>query len=634
MATISEALKIAFQHHKANRFTQAEQIYHQVLKINPLQTDALHGLGSLAMQEGNFANAKKFLNAAVETQPNSFKHWFALGNCYQSQAELSQAVDAYQKALAIQPNLAAIHNNLGYTLQRLGKYSEAIKSYKKALELLPDCTEADVNLGNALHAQGQLPENKKINYAQLNYKLGIARKQTGDLSNASNYYEQAITLHSENWEFHYSLGIVFHEQEKFDSAIASYYQALKLNPENWDIYNRLGQIYQAQNQLKDALNIYRNGLSKLNPSYVRAISTHQKCNIQITPSITQAKIEIGAYQFPAIPPVRELEKTRPFWTVVIPIYKRKDYILECLANVLLQWTGEADMEIIIIDNANESPLYELINSLAGGIVHYYRNSENIGPTNNMNLGISLSRGEWIHVLHDDDSVCSGFYSRLQQSLKNCPEKVGAACTGFEYVNNSSQAVRLGEINSSSQQNKGILQNWLSRIGVCGLVMIPASVIRRKIHEELGGYSTEIPNINDWELHKRIAAFYDWWYEPENLARFRIHSDSETSASWDSGNMAVQVKKAIEISWSYLPESCRAEITAKARIQNFNYCLAHALVPLKKGNLYDTLTIIQYALKIDHSSQSVAKLFSWLTQNDASSVRKVIASKLISLNILY
>jgi hypothetical protein len=35
------------------------------------------------------------------------------------------------------------------------------------------------------------------------------------------------------------------------------------------------------------------------------------------------------------------------------------HILECLANMLLQWTGEADMEILVIDNASTSSIHEL-----------------------------------------------------------------------------------------------------------------------------------------------------------------------------------------------------------------------------------------------------------------------------------
>ena len=632
MATISEALKTASQHYSANRLNQAEQIYRRILEIVPLQPDALHGLGLLTLQKGESQNAKEFLEAAVRLQPNIFRNWLALGNCYQSASEFLAAVDAYEKALAAGCNIAPLHNNLGYALQKLGEWEKAIASYKKALEIQPDCREAYVNLGNALYAQGQLSEDKRLHYSQLNHQLGLDRKQVGDLNNAIAYYQQAIVLNPGNWELYYSLGTVLQEQEKFAEARAFYNQALKLNSENWDIYNRLGQIYQVQNNLTEALSIYRQGLTLLNPHYAKAIKTHPNCPIQITPSINQDKVKVGAYQFPAIPPVREAEKPRPFWTVAIPVYNRTDYILECLASLLLQWTGEADMEIMVIDNASTSSIHELIDALAGGIVSYYRNSENIGSTNNMNVGISLSRGEWVHVLHDDDAVCRGFYSQLEQSLKDCPDSVGAACTGYEYINENSKAGTLGDINLMYKQQKGILKDWLSHIGVSGLVMTPALVIRRTTHERLGGYSCEIPHINDWELHKRIAAFCDWWYEPDVLARFRVHSSSETSYSWNSGDMAIEVQKAIEISDSYLPANNRAEITAQARIKNFNYCLAHAFIPLNNKNLQGTLTIIESALKIDRTSQSVAKLFNRLAQDDALPVKEVIASNWMALNI--
>ncbi|MEO1428208.1 MAG: tetratricopeptide repeat protein [Cyanobacteria bacterium J06633_8] len=632
MATISEALKTAVEYSSKNRLNQAEKIYRRVLEVEPEQPDALYGLGLLKLQKGDSANAKDFLEAVVRVQPNAFRNWFVLGNYYQSQSEFSLAVDAYEKAVTAGCNTAPVHNNLGYAWQNLGELDKAIASYQKALEIEPSCTEAYVNVGNVLHLQEQLSEGMKLHYAQLNQQLGLERQQKGDFQNAIAYYQQAIVLQPDNWEFCYSLGVALQEQQKFAEAIVAYNQALKLNSENWDIYNRLGQIYQVQNNLKEAVSIYRQGLNKLNPTYAASILENQNCTIRTTPRIPQHLVEVGAYQFPAIPSVTEPEKPRPFWTVVIPIYKRTNYILECLANVLLQWSGEAEMEILVIDNGSTSPLYELINSLAGGIVNYYRNPQNIGSTNNMNVGISLSRGEWVHVLHDDDSVCPGFYSRLQQSLHNCGDGVGAACTGFEYVNENRKSVCLGEISSGSPQNKGILQNWLSCIGACGLVMTPALVIRRTTHERLGGYSCEIPNINDWELHKRIAAFYDWWHEPEILARFRIHSQSETSESWNTGKMAIQVNQAIEISHSYLPIDSRTEITAKARINNFNYCLRNAFIALNSGNLQATLTIIESALKIDKTPQSIATLFNRLAQDDASSLREVVASKIMALDI--
>jgi hypothetical protein len=48
MATISEALAIALQHHQAGQLPQTEQIYRQILEVEPNHADAWHLLGVLA----------------------------------------------------------------------------------------------------------------------------------------------------------------------------------------------------------------------------------------------------------------------------------------------------------------------------------------------------------------------------------------------------------------------------------------------------------------------------------------------------------------------------------------------------------------------------------------------------------
>jgi tetratricopeptide (TPR) repeat protein len=569
-ATLQQAL----QHHQANRLPQAEESYLQVLSVQPDHPEALHRLGLLAQQMGRVKEAEKWWQKLLHYHPDSAKAWFSLGNLHQTQGQLSAAEAAYQQAIARQPDAAPIYNNQGFILQQQGKLKEAIAHYQKALELQPNCAEAEANLGNALQAQGQLSNERQVHYAKVNLELGQKYRQVGQLQAAIAYYQKAI----------------------------------ELQPTQWDAYNRLGRIYQTQNNLTEALAIYRQGLSRLNPRYAEAITAYEASGAAVeaiaTPPIPQRKVTVGAYQFPAIPPVTDPDEPRPFWTVVIPVYNRVEYLLECLASVLVQWPGVADMEILVMDNASTTPIFEWVNSLAGGIVRYYRNPQNIGGTANYNAGISLARGQWVHVLHDDDCVLPGFYAKLQRSLATCPDSVGVGCSGFDYINEAGESIDTGEIVSLYGEQQGILQNWLPKIGVCGLVTIPAMVIRRSAHERLGGYSPELAGIDDWEIFKRYASFYDWWYEPGILARYREHTQKMTPENWRTGKLASSIRRAIEVSDTYLPIEQRAEITARARIQNLNYCLSRASIPMSSGNLLGTLQILQEVLKIDSSSQAV------------------------------
>ncbi|MBE8965901.1 tetratricopeptide repeat protein [Nostocales cyanobacterium LEGE 12452] len=538
--------------------------------------------------------------------------------------------------ISLESKLVATHNNLGYSLEQQGKFDEALTCYQKALELQPNCAEAEVNLGNALNAQGKLSKDQQAHYGDLNHKLGLSRTIAGNFKEAINYYRQAIALDPNLLEAYYSLGNTLQEVGQWEDAIASYGQALKLNPLNWEIYIRLSQVYQAQNKRAEAISVYRQALNLFNPHYAKAVSAYQNAAITpemlVTPPIPQGEVTVGDYQFPTIPPVTDPEKPRPFWTVVIPVYNRTDYLLECLASVLVQWTGAEQMEILVMDNASTTPLFDLVNSIGGGIIRYYRNQQNIGVLPNQNAGISLSRGQWIHILHDDDSVLPGFYDRLQQSLQGCPDSVGAAFTNFEYFNEKGTVIEKGEVISFFGNHKGISGNFWQQIGVTCPLQMPAVVIRRLTHEKIGGYYPKLVCTPEWELYKRITVSSDWWYEPESLARYRIHSHRQTSDDLSSGILAASIRQCIEISESYLPAEYRADITTQARSYNFNYCLTRATIPLNSGNVMGALRMLQEILKLDSSPQAVAKLFVWLTQDEAAPLREEIIAKFLPVPV--
>ena len=632
MKTISELFQLAVQLHQANRLVQAEQVYRELLEIQPNHSEGLYALGILMRQLGKYESAKELFNSVLRLKPESAKVWFSLGNLHQEQGQLSEAVESYQQALAIEPKSVPFLNNLGYTLQQQGKFSEAIACYQKVLELESDCLEAKVNLGNTLFAMGKLAPSEYAFYASLNNQLGVSHQQAGELKTALNCYRQAIALQPDLTEAHYNLGMALQEQGKFSEAIALYQKVLELDPSKVEVYYKFGKIYQAQHKLEEAAVAFGQWLTPINPHYAEAVAAYQESKIipeeQTPPELFLGEVIIGGHKFPAIPPAIVSDE-RPFWSVIIPLYNRTDYLLECLASVLSQWQGKQDMEIIIMDNASTPPLFELVNALAKGIVRYYRNRENIGARRNFNLGIALSCGKWIHVLPEDEYVLPGFYDRFRQSLEQCSDSVGAAFTGYENINEQEQVIFSQQVYGDF---RGIAPDWLEKIGISNLLNPCAVVIRRETHEWLGAYDPDNTYTPDWELYKRIACFYDWWYEPGILARYRQHSHNMTAELLLAGAQASSIRQGIEIAEDYLPVEQCAEITAKARSHYFDYCLEHALIPLRADNLSGALRLLQEALKIDGSAAAVDKLFAWLTSEETAPIRNELVSKLMAISL--
>ena len=158
MATISEALAIAIQHHQAGRLQVAEQIYQQILAVEPIQPDAIHLLGVIATQVGKHEAAVQYIGRAIRLQGNVAFFHNNLGEAYRALRRFSEAVACYRRALELEPDFAEAHHHLGNVLQEQGALDEAVACYRRALELKPGYAELHNNLGNTLKSQGKLDE--------------------------------------------------------------------------------------------------------------------------------------------------------------------------------------------------------------------------------------------------------------------------------------------------------------------------------------------------------------------------------------------------------------------------------------------------------------------------------------------
>ncbi|MEM6402741.1 MAG: glycosyltransferase [Cyanobacteria bacterium P01_D01_bin.116] len=489
---------------------------------------------------------------------------------------------------------------------------------------------------------GQADKNKSLQQVRTDeideiFQLAVKHQLDNRLTDAEQLYHQLLEQQPIHLQSLYNLASLRQTQGDLESAIAFYQKILKLNPDNGKVYLQLGKIYQQQGSLQDAISAYRQGISLINPCYAE-ILTNRKNNktnnninlevrekISVTPPEHQGEVSVSNYRFPEIPSVPKEVAQRPFWSVVLPVYsndERVNYILECLLSILTQWTGEEEMEIVVVDDNSPIPLQDLVNQLGIGIVNYYRNSENRGAYRNFNTAVAISKGQWIHLLHDDDYVLPGFYNRLRESLEEFPDSVGAAFTGYQNIDEQGKVIFSQQI---YEQEQRIIKDFAERIGITNPLNMPAVVVRRSTYEHLGGYLPELNYTGDWEFYKRVSAFYDWWYEPEILACYREHSQNITTESMLSGSKGTDVRKAIEISEKYLLD----EISVKSRHYHFACCLNNAIIPLKAGQISGALLLLQEALKIDNSPDSVTKLFSWLKQDDLSTLRDEIVSRLLS-----
>jgi predicted O-linked N-acetylglucosamine transferase (SPINDLY family) len=281
MATISQALAMAIQHHQAGRLQSAEQICRQILAAEPNHADAWHLLGVINAQTGNYQHAVECLHRALAVKPDWAEAHNNLGNALREQGKPDEAAPFLQRALQLKPDFALAYNNLGITFEDQGKLDDAVACYRRALELKPDYVQAHNDLGDVLKGQGKLDEalacfhralELKPDYAEAHNNLGDVLRDQGKLDAAVACYRRALELKPEYAEIHNNLGIVLTYQGKLDDALACYRRALELKPGYAEIHNNLGNVLKDQGKLDDALACYRRAL-ELKPDYTASLGS-------------------------------------------------------------------------------------------------------------------------------------------------------------------------------------------------------------------------------------------------------------------------------------------------------------------------------------------------------------------------
>jgi len=296
---------------------------------------------------------------------------------------------------------------------------------------------------------------------------------------------------------------------------------------------------------------------------------------------------------------------RPFWSVMIPVYNSTKYLARTLESVLEQNIGPDAMQIEVIDGYSSIDLPEpLVKKIAGDRVDNFRHSQPLSMAANWNSCIERARGEWVHILHSDDYVLPGFYSRLEASLKN-RQDVGAAFTRWTTVDPDGHILQPSE---PQIETAGLLPDRLDRLGAGQFIQFPSIVVRKSAYQAVGGFRSDLKYTVDWEMWVRLAARYPVWYEPELLACYRVHPESESKRLSRMGEDLADQVKAIPIIESYLPpgSSARAE-------------LALRLLHVAKGQFVlrqyrQALSGIVPALRLNHSPRVIAsaiRLCGWL-----------------------
>lgn len=144
MASLTEALDMAFDLYAAGRFAEAAELSRRILAAAPGQPAAAQVAGAALAALGRVADAAAAFRLLLVQMPAAAAGWSNLGNLAFGNGP--GALAAYRRAAACDPLLADASANRAALLTRLGRRVEAAAAAKAALRADPAHAGAAVNL--------------------------------------------------------------------------------------------------------------------------------------------------------------------------------------------------------------------------------------------------------------------------------------------------------------------------------------------------------------------------------------------------------------------------------------------------------------------------------------------------------
>jgi glycosyltransferase involved in cell wall biosynthesis len=295
--------------------------------------------------------------------------------------------------------------------------------------------------------------------------------------------------------------------------------------------------------------------------------------------------------YPAIPPM-PAGIHRPLWSIMIPTFNCADYLAATLASVLRQCPSD-DVQLEVVDDAStrDDPA-AVVRACGDRRVHYFRQPVNVGPQANFTTCIQRARGQWVHILHGDDMVAPGFYAALEGAAAAAPS-IGAAFCRTMRIDAAGDPLDLTELESPAA---GVQSDLIGRLAIDNRIMFPSIAVRRDTYERVGGFHPGLFHSADWDMWKRVALAVPVWYEPEPLAMYRVHDQSDTSTLMRTGANIADARHAIEIAWHYLPPERRDDLTKRARLYHGLYALELAEALIDRGGWRSAAAQIREAFR--------------------------------------
>lgn len=289
-------LELARLYQKAREWDRAEEVYRQILEIDPHNDDALARFAQLLSRDHvridhaldlwrrigerdpaasfpivqraylferlrRFDGAEAEYRAALDRAPDDTMALIGLARLFSNQARWGEAAELFETVHRVNPDRTDALLGLGRSLERLNRGDDALAAYQKVLAIDPANGNALLYRGRLLRQLGRVeqaieewrrvcamaPQNADA-WHELVFMLASAERELEALA-ALDKAEAALPASAPSWA---RLGLACQAAQFHDRAVAYFERAIAGEPQEASHQAQLGQYYFRQGIIDDA----------------------------------------------------------------------------------------------------------------------------------------------------------------------------------------------------------------------------------------------------------------------------------------------------------------------------------------------------------------------------------------------
>jgi len=217
----------------------------------------------------------------------------------------------------------------------------------------------------------------------------------------------------------------------------------------------------------------------------------------------------------------------PFFSVILPVYNGQKYLKESVDSVLGQTVK--DWELIIIDDVSTDNTPKIIEECLrlDPRIRSIRNKTNINCGPSANVGIRISKGQWITRIDADDRYRPNYLETLRGTIENFKGKDFFLSSWVTIINDKGDEVLDMKLPDGEKVQRMLpIENFIYH---------PATSYPKTLWEKVGGYPDIQKEADDRVLWgKFFKAGAQLVVVPKALMQYRIHLGN-MSFDFESGN---------------------------------------------------------------------------------------------------